>query len=59
MPAAPWFPGGRPPASLASIQAPASVVLAGHGLGTRPSIARDDVTSGCTGNEESEAGAPP
>lgn len=55
----PWFPGGKPPAALANINAPASVVLAGHALGTRPSIAGDDVTTGCMGNEETASGVPP
>jgi prepilin-type N-terminal cleavage/methylation domain-containing protein/prepilin-type processing-associated H-X9-DG protein len=58
-PSSPWFPGKTGPAALASINAPASVVLLGHSLGTRPSIAGDDVTSGCTGNEEGVTGVPP
>jgi prepilin-type N-terminal cleavage/methylation domain-containing protein/prepilin-type processing-associated H-X9-DG protein len=58
LPASPWFPGKGGPQSLASINAPASVVLVGHGLGTRPSIGGDDVTTGCTGNEEGATGLP-
>ncbi len=53
-----WFPGRI--TGMASLQAPASVVLVAHGLGTRPSVSGDDTTSGCTGNEEGvPAGAPP
>ena len=42
--------------SLASMQAPASVVFAGHGSGLRPAIAGDDWFSGCT---KAEAGFAP
>jgi prepilin-type N-terminal cleavage/methylation domain-containing protein/prepilin-type processing-associated H-X9-DG protein len=59
LPNTPWFPGQSGPRALASIEAPSSVVLAGHALGTRPSIAGDDVTSGCTGDEEGVSGVPP
>jgi prepilin-type N-terminal cleavage/methylation domain-containing protein/prepilin-type processing-associated H-X9-DG protein len=59
LPNSPWFPGQGGPQSLASIGAPTSVVLVSHALGTRPSVAGDDVTSGCTGNEEGVAGVPP
>jgi prepilin-type N-terminal cleavage/methylation domain-containing protein len=53
-----WFPGKI--TGLAELQAPASVVLAAHGLGTRPAVAGDDWTTGCTGNEAGiPAGAPP
>jgi prepilin-type N-terminal cleavage/methylation domain-containing protein/prepilin-type processing-associated H-X9-DG protein len=53
-----WFPGQI--TSLAAVQAPASVVLAAHGLGTRPCVAGDDVTTSCTGPEAGiPAGAPP
>jgi prepilin-type N-terminal cleavage/methylation domain-containing protein/prepilin-type processing-associated H-X9-DG protein len=52
-----WFPGRI--TALASLQAPASVVLASHSVGTRPCVAGDDATSGCTGNEEGAAGVPP
>ncbi len=48
-----WFPGKI--STLAELQAPASVVLAAHGRGTRPTVAGDDWTTGCTGTE---AGAP-
>jgi len=57
LPGNPWFPGTGP-AALAGIGAPASVVLVSHALGTRPSVAGDDVTSGCTGNEENVNGVP-
>jgi len=59
LPNSPWFPGTAGPQALPAIGAPASVVLVGHALGTRPSIAGDDVTSGCTGNEEGVNGVPP
>jgi prepilin-type N-terminal cleavage/methylation domain-containing protein/prepilin-type processing-associated H-X9-DG protein len=59
LPNSPWFPGKGGPQSLASINAPTSVVLLGHAMGTRPSIAGDDVTSGCTGMEEGVTGVPP
>ncbi len=48
------FPGVI--SSLASMEAPASVVLAAHGRGPRPAVAGDDWFSGCTGPE---AGFPP
>lgn len=57
LPNSPWFPGPQLRA-LASIEAPASVILATHALGTRPAIGGDDVTSGCTGNEEGATGVP-
>jgi prepilin-type N-terminal cleavage/methylation domain-containing protein/prepilin-type processing-associated H-X9-DG protein len=53
-----WFPG---PAigGLPQLQAPASLVLAAHSLGTRPAVAGDDTTTGCTGLESgTPAGAP-
>ena len=53
-----WFPG---PAltGLPQYQAPATVVLVAHGMGTRPAIAGDDWTTGCTGLESgTPAGAP-
>ncbi len=59
LPNSPWFPGGQPPKGLPSISAPASVVLVTHGLGTRPALAGDDVSSGCTGNEQGVVGVPP
>jgi prepilin-type N-terminal cleavage/methylation domain-containing protein/prepilin-type processing-associated H-X9-DG protein len=59
LPASPWFPGTAGPCGLANLDAPASVVLVGHALGTRPAIGGDDVTSGCTGNEEGVTGVPP
>lgn len=59
LPASPWFPNAAGPGCLANLSAPASVVLVGHALGTRPAIAGDDVTSGCTGNEEGVTGVPP
>jgi prepilin-type N-terminal cleavage/methylation domain-containing protein/prepilin-type processing-associated H-X9-DG protein len=59
LPNSPWFPGRDGPLGLANIDAASSVVLLGHALGTRPSIAGDDVTSGCTGNEEGVNGVPP
>jgi prepilin-type N-terminal cleavage/methylation domain-containing protein len=54
----PWFPGSQL-TGLANIQAPSSVVLVTHALGTRPSVGGDDTTSGCTGNEEGANGVPP
>jgi len=48
-----WFPGRI--TSIAELQASANVVMAAHALGTRPAVAGDDVTTGCTGNE---AGSP-
>lgn len=48
------FPGVI--SALATINAPAQVVLAAHAGGTRPAIAGDDVTTGCTGAEQ---GMPP
>jgi prepilin-type N-terminal cleavage/methylation domain-containing protein/prepilin-type processing-associated H-X9-DG protein len=55
-----WFPNAQGPAGLATIQAPASVVMAAHGLGTRPSVGGDDVTTNCQGTEEGvPGGAPP
>jgi prepilin-type N-terminal cleavage/methylation domain-containing protein/prepilin-type processing-associated H-X9-DG protein len=52
-----WFPGRI--TGLAELQAPASLVLAAHGRGTRPTVAGDDQTTGCTGNEAGvPAGAP-
>ena len=55
----PWFPSQAGPAALANVSAPSSVVLAAHALGTRPAVGGDDVTSGCTGNEEGMTGVPP
>ena len=49
-----WFPGTI--TGLPQLQEPASVVLAAPARGTRPAIAGDDWTTGCTGNE---AGSPP
>ena len=51
-----WFAGKI--TGLAELQAPAQLVLAAHGLGTRPCIAGDDTTSGCTGNESGTTGLP-
>lgn len=48
------FPGVL--STLASLQAPAQVVLAAHGRGVRPALAGDDYYSGCTG---AETGFPP
>lgn len=59
LPRSPWFPGTDGPKGLSSTDAPASVVLLAHGLGTRPSIGGDDTTSGCTGSEQGAAGVPP
>jgi prepilin-type processing-associated H-X9-DG protein len=59
LPNSPWFPGKGGPQSLPAIAAPANVILAGHALGTRPSIAGDDTTSACVGNEEGVTGVPP
>jgi prepilin-type N-terminal cleavage/methylation domain-containing protein len=53
----PWFPG-KSLTALASLQAPASVVLTTHAGGTRPAVGGDDVTSGCTGNEEGVGAVP-
>jgi prepilin-type N-terminal cleavage/methylation domain-containing protein len=53
----PWFPG-KSLTALASLQAPASVVLATHATGTRPAIGGDDVTTGCQGNEEGTGSVP-
>jgi prepilin-type N-terminal cleavage/methylation domain-containing protein/prepilin-type processing-associated H-X9-DG protein len=53
-----WFPGRI--TSMAALQAPTSVVLAAHGMGTRPTVAGDDITTECLGNEDGvPAGAPP
>jgi len=53
-----WFPGNAL-TGLAQQQAPATLVLAAHSMGTRPSIGGDDWTSGCTGLESgTPAGAP-
>ncbi len=49
-----WFPGLI--TILAQLGAPANVVLATHAMGTRPAVAGDDTTTGCTGNE---SGTPP
>ncbi len=57
LPGNPWFPGPQP-ASLASVSAPASVVLLAHGLGTRPAVGGDDMTSNCTGSEEGMTAVP-
>lgn len=57
LPGNPWFPG-KSLTALASLQAPASVVLATHAVGTRPAVGGDDVTSGCTGNEEGVGAVP-
>jgi prepilin-type processing-associated H-X9-DG protein len=55
-----WFPGTQGPGNLASMNAPSSLVLAAHGLGTRPSVGGDDVTTGCLGQESGvPGGAPP
>jgi prepilin-type N-terminal cleavage/methylation domain-containing protein/prepilin-type processing-associated H-X9-DG protein len=58
LPASPWFPGPNL-TGLATLSAPASVVMATHALGTRPAVGGDDTTTGCTGNEEGAAGLPP
>lgn len=53
-----WFPGSAL-TGLPQQQAPATLVLAAHAMGTRPAVAGDDVTSGCTGLESgTPAGAP-
>jgi len=53
-----WFPGSAI-GSLPQWQAPANVVLVTHGLGTRPAVAGDDWTTGCTGLEAgTPSGAP-
>jgi prepilin-type N-terminal cleavage/methylation domain-containing protein len=53
-----WFPGSGL-TGLAQQQAPATLVLVSHSVGTRPSIGGDDWTSGCTGLESGvPAGAP-
>jgi prepilin-type N-terminal cleavage/methylation domain-containing protein len=49
-----WFPGPNL-TGLAQQDAPANLVLAAHGLGSRPAVGGDDWTSGCTGIE---SGAP-
>ncbi len=54
----PWFPG-KSLTALASLNAPAQVVLVAHGMGTRPAVGGDDVTTGCTGNEEGTGPVPP
>jgi prepilin-type processing-associated H-X9-DG protein len=59
LPMSPWFPCMHGPMGLPSISAPSSVVLVTHSLGTRPAVGGDDVTSGCTGNEEGAMGVPP
>ncbi len=52
-----WFPGAAP-TGLPQQQAPATLVMAAHSLGTRPSVGGDDVTTGCTAVESgSPAGA--
>ena len=53
----PWFPG-KQLTGLASVSAPASVVLVTHAIGTRPAVGGDDVTSGCIGNEENVGPVP-
>lgn len=58
LPASLWFPG-KQLTCLSSVGAPAHVVLATHGLGTRPAVGGDDVTTRCTGNEEGASGVPP
>jgi prepilin-type N-terminal cleavage/methylation domain-containing protein/prepilin-type processing-associated H-X9-DG protein len=57
LPASPWFPA-KQLSGLASIQAPANLVMVTHALGTRPAVGGDDTTSGCTGNEEGATGVP-
>jgi prepilin-type N-terminal cleavage/methylation domain-containing protein/prepilin-type processing-associated H-X9-DG protein len=53
-----WFPGAGL-TGLANQQAPATLVMAAHSMGTRPSIGGDDWTTGCTGLESgTPAGAP-
>ena len=53
-----WFPGPNL-TGLASQDAPATLVLASHALGTRPAVGGDDVTSACVGLESgTPAGAP-
>jgi prepilin-type N-terminal cleavage/methylation domain-containing protein len=44
--------------SLATLDAPASVVLAAHGIGVRPAVAGDDWFSGCTNAEAGFAPIP-
>ena len=58
LPASPWFPA-KQLSGLANHEAPASVVLVTHAMGTRPSVGGDDVTTGCTGNEQGAGGVPP
>jgi prepilin-type N-terminal cleavage/methylation domain-containing protein len=58
LPASPWFPA-KQLSALPGLQAPSSVVLATHAVGTRPAVGGDDVTTGCVGNEEGSAGVPP
>jgi prepilin-type N-terminal cleavage/methylation domain-containing protein/prepilin-type processing-associated H-X9-DG protein len=48
------FPGKF--SGLGGIDAPAQMVLVAHGRGTRPAVAGDDWTTGCTGAEQ---GFPP
>ena len=53
-----WFPGAAL-TGLPQQQAPATLVMAAHAMGTRPSVGGDDVTSGCTGLESgTPTGAP-
>lgn len=53
-----YFPGSAL-TGLPQQQAPATLVLAAHAMGTRPSIGGDDVTSACTGLESgTPTGAP-
>ena len=54
----PWFPATTGPKSLPNIDSPASVVLAAHAMGTRPAVGGDDVTTGCTGNEQGVGAVP-
>ncbi|HEU4754202.1 MAG TPA: H-X9-DG-CTERM domain-containing protein, partial [Armatimonadota bacterium] len=58
LPGNPWFPG-KGLTGLATFNAPASVVLVTHAVGTRPAVGGDDVTTNCTGNEEGASGLPP
>jgi prepilin-type N-terminal cleavage/methylation domain-containing protein len=59
LPASPWFPSKMGPARTTMVDAPASVVMMTHALGTRPAVGGDDVTSGCVGIEEGTNGLPP
>ena len=53
-----WFPGTAL-TGLPQQQAPSTLIMAAHAMGTRPSIGGDDVTTGCTGLESgTPAGAP-